>query len=181
MLEVVESIRARAHLELQQIVNKFKLKASSYFVDKLTVGMVSHLMVNGKSLGSSCSFKQLSNGSLELLPFERAACGHILRTVKLSNLGLCPELKSGVVFVPLPHITSFRRSLVLKSLFLVLEQFKSSARSVRRRAIAELKAIKAIECDLRRVYLKQIEDSVFGCLSELQRVYNVNERRLSLN
>ncbi len=181
MLNAVESIKSQAAAELQRIVSKFKSKASSYFVDKLTIGMVSHLLLNGRGLGLSCSFRQLSNGGLELVLFDNADVKRALNVIRLARLGLCPELKSGNVYIPLPVITSSRRALVLKSLSSLLEQFKSSVRAVRRRALTALKSAKAVECDLKRVYLKRIEDCVLSALFELQQVYALNERRLNLS
>ncbi|XXM93334.1 MAG: ribosome recycling factor [Candidatus Hodgkinia cicadicola] len=181
MLNTAECIIAHASTDLQQVVNKFKLKASAYFVDKLTIGMISHLTVNGRSLGSSCSFRQLSDGGMELLFLDKADNRRAIRVIGLAKLGLCPELKSGSVYVPLPVITSERRSSVIRSLFLVLEQFKLNARAIRRRAITQLKLVKPIGYDIKRVCLKRIEDNVFEALSELQRIYEANEHRLSLS
>ncbi|AUG33769.1 ribosome recycling factor [Candidatus Hodgkinia cicadicola] len=181
VLSAIELVRLRALSELQQIVSRFKLKASVYFVDKVTIGMISHLTLNDRSLGSSCSFRQRSDGGLELALFERADVKRAVNAIKLAKLGLSPEVKLGTVYVPLPIVTSNRRGLVLKSLFSVLERFKSNVRAIRRRALSDLKAIVSVESDLKRVYLKRIESAVSGTLFDLQQVYELNERRLSLN
>ncbi|XXN13641.1 MAG: ribosome recycling factor [Candidatus Hodgkinia cicadicola] len=181
MLSAVGPLRLRALAELQRIVSRFKLKASVYFVDKITIGMISHLTLKNRSLGSSCSFRQYSNGALELAPFERANVKRAVNAIKLAKLGLCPEVKLETVYIPLPIVTANRRSLVLKSLFSALEQFKSSVRAIRRRAITQLKAVAGIESDLKRVYLKQIESDVSEALFDLRQVYELNERRLSLS
>lgn len=180
MLNAVEPLRLRALTELQQTVSRFKLKASVYFVDKVTIGMISHLTLNSRSLGSSCSFRQCLNGALELAPFEHANVKRAANAIKSAKLGLCPEVKLRTVYIPLPVVTSNRRSLVLKSLFCVLEQFKSSARAIRRRSLSQLKAIVSVGSDLKRVYLKQIESDVSKALFDLQQVYELNKRRLSL-
>lgn len=181
MLSAIASVRLRALTELQQIVSRFKLKASGYFVNRITIGMISHLTLNNRSLGSSCSFRQHSDGALELVPFERANVKRTFNAIKLAKLGLYPEVKLETVYIPLPIVTSNRRSLVLKSLFGVLEQFKSNVRTVRRHALSHLKAIISIESDLKRVYLKQIESDVSKALFDLRQIYELNERRLSLN
>lgn len=181
MLSVLEPTRSQALTELQQIVSRFKSKASCYSVDRITIGMISHLTLNNRSLGSSCGFRQRLNGGLELAPFERANVKRAVNAIKLAKLGLCPEDKLETVYIPLPAVTSNRRGLVLKSLFSVLEQFKSSVRAVRRRALSRLKAINGIESDIKRVYLKRVESDVSKALFDLQQAYELNERRLSLN
>ncbi|XXN13806.1 MAG: ribosome recycling factor [Candidatus Hodgkinia cicadicola] len=179
MLALIERIKLQTSNSLQQLVTKFKLKAALYFVDKLTISMISHLALGGTNLGLSCSFRQFPNGDMELSFFNRANVKRAIQAIKLAKLGLQPELRSGNVYIPLPAITSSRRCLVIKSLMAVLEQFKSNARSIRRRAITELNAIEAVECDLKRIYIKQIEDNVFRTLLELQRLYKLNEQRLA--
>ncbi|AUG91435.1 ribosome recycling factor [Candidatus Hodgkinia cicadicola] len=181
MLSVIELARLRALTELQQIVSRFKLKASCYFVDKITIGMISHLKLSDRSLGASCGFRQCSNGGLELAPFERASVKRVADAIKLAKLGLYPEVKLETVYVPLPTVTSNRRGLVLKSLFLMLEQFKLNVRAVRRRALTHLKTFNGIESDIKRVYLKRVESDVSKALFDLQQVYELNKRRLSLN
>ncbi|ATY93464.1 ribosome recycling factor [Candidatus Hodgkinia cicadicola] len=181
MLDKINSIKVNTVNSLQLVVNKFRTKSSLYFVDKITISMISHILVNNKSLGTMCSFRQLLSGGIELLFFNSANIKNAIKAIRMNGLGLRAELKSGSVYVHFANIISNRRISVARELLLILEQFKLNVRTIRRRAISELKEIKAVECDLKRLHLKQIEDSVFKALHELQQIYDFNEHRLSLS
>ncbi|XXM93661.1 ribosome recycling factor [Candidatus Hodgkinia cicadicola] len=167
--------------ELRKAVACFKRKAGLYFVDRTSFEMVSHLKLGSSSLGSSCSFNQLSDGSVELSFFERANAKSAVRAITSSKLGLCPKARNGSVYIPLPAVTSARRSAVLASLFELKEQFKAGVRNARRRAVSDLKAVKRISCDFRRSRLKLIDDVSAKALADLEEVYELNQRRLSFS
>ncbi|XXN19763.1 MAG: ribosome recycling factor [Candidatus Hodgkinia cicadicola] len=181
MLKAMAVINTRAANELQQVLNKFKAKSSLFFVDKITISMISHIVVGNRNLSSICSFRQLPNGGIELSFFERANVKSAIQAIRVSGLGLSAEFKLGNVHVFFADTASSRRDSVIKELFLVLEQFKQNVRAIRRRSILELKKIKAVECDLKRLYLKQVEGSVLKTLRELQCLYDINEQRLRLS
>jgi len=167
--------------EFQKAVASFKRKAGLYFVDKMSFEMMSHLKLGSSSLGSSCSFNQLPDGSVELSFFERANAKSAVRAITSSKLGLCPKARNGSVYIPLPTVTSSRRSAVLASLFDLKEQFKASVRNTRRRAVSDLKAAKCGGCDFRLSRLKLIDAASAKAFAELEEVYDLNQRRLSFS
>ncbi len=158
-------------------LQKFKLLCLKYHVDKLSYEMISDLRVGSFSIKSVCSIKTLSDGALELKPFDYRNLRPLLDAIRNSKLELLPEYKGKFIYVPLPKLTLARRKIVVCLLLISLERFKNVLRNTKRNVLLEIKIIKCLE-DVKRVYSKRVNLLFEAAILDLERCFNQRKRFL---
>lgn len=113
-----------------------------------SIGLVDTLKVDVESYGMSLSMKELANlavaegNVIVIKPFDPSTLKDIQRAIEKSELGINPQNDGRMIRLPVPPLSTERRSKLVARVRELAEQQKVSVRSARRDANKTLEAEK---------------------------------------
>ena len=148
---------------MQSTVSVFEQDLQGIRGNRASIGLVDRLMVN--YYGQQTELRKIANIStpepmtITIRPYDPTAASAIETAINQANIGVNPNVDSGIVRLNMPALTRERRIELVKLLGKRTEQARVSIRNIRRDAMSDIKELEK-EGDIGEDESKRAQDKV---------------------
>lgn len=135
-----DEILFEAEEKMEKAVDFLKQEFRAVRTGRATTGLVDHLRIEVESYGSSMSLRELANigvadGNVILIkPFDPSTLKDIQRGIEKSDIGINPMSDGKLIRLPVPPLSTERRSQLVNQIKQMAETQKVNIRNARRDA-----------------------------------------------
>lgn len=160
----------------ESVIGSFKQRLVTIRTGRASPQLLESVQVEVAAYGSRMPLNQLASINapdarlLTLNPWDKSTIADIERGILHSGLGLNPSNDGQKIIVPIPALTGDRRQELVRQIYQYAEEFRISARKVRREyndIIKGAETDKEISEDDSRRYQTRIQTSTDACISEI--------------
>ena len=131
---------AEAESHMKKSVEFLKQELRTVRTGRATTGLVENMKVEVASYGSTMALRELAStgvadgNTIVIKPYDPTTVKDIQRAIETSDLGINPQSDGKVIRLPVPPLSTERRSQLVNHIKQLAEQQKVAIRGVRRDA-----------------------------------------------
>lgn len=135
-----DDVLLEAEEQMEKAVEFFKQELRSVRTGRATTGLVDGVKIDVESYGSTMSLRELANiavaegNVIVVKPFDPSTIKDIQKGLEKSEIGINPQNDGKMIRLPVPPLSTERRSQLVQRVKQLAEQQKVSVRNTRRDA-----------------------------------------------
>ena len=184
-MPALKDTHAQLKIRMEKAVEDFRKALASSRTGRASVHMLDTVHV--EAYGSQMPLNQVGQvhapepQMITIQPYDPSLIAEIEKAIRNAGLGMNPQNDGKMVRVPVPSLTEERRKEMVKHLNKVLEEHRTTVRSVRRDgndAIKKALKDKKISEDEERKALEEIQKLTDAEIKKMEEMYATKETEL---
>ena len=184
-IPALKDTHSQLKIRMEKAVEDFRKALASSRTGRASVHMLDTVHV--EAYGSQMPLNQVGQvhapepQMITIQPYDPSLIAEIEKAIRNAGLGMNPQNDGKMVRVPVPSLTEERRKEMVKHLNKVLEEHRTTVRSVRRDgndAIKKAMKDKKISEDEERKALEEIQKLTDAEINKMEEMYATKETEL---
>ena len=184
-IPALKDTHSQLKIRMEKAVEDFRKALASSRTGRASVHMLDTVHV--EAYGSQMPLNQVGQvhapepQMITIQPYDPSLIAEIEKAIRNAGLGMNPQNDGKMVRVPVPSLTEERRKEMVKHLNKVLEEHRTTVRSVRRDgndAIKKAMKDKKISEDEERKALEEIQKLTDAEIKKMEEMYATKEKEL---